>query len=344
MLKSAQYIYLVSRAHGLATRLLTDSELENLKKVKDLFSLLDQLTKEDYIQPLSALDRDRLDAALLNNIFSRVYVDRLIYFTKISSGKFRDFMMNYIRRLEVENLRRVFRAKLRNKPISMDELIPIPREYTIINFQDIINVASLDDVSYHLSPTIYRNVQEAFPMAKSINSTLPLELAVEAIYYSKVIEAANILPSGKRVVEILRNEYFSKLVYYILGMKFLNAPLVVFEKYSSIMARNLGTSVEFINDFLRAREDVALNIILRSKYKWIVKFIEPALETRSVNDLYKGVLHGFRDFYKDLSKRYPLDMAYVLWYLYSVEFEYLNLVQIATAKELGIPPDEIELF
>lgn len=344
MLKSAPYIYLVTRAHGLSTRLLTYNELDSLRKAKDLQAFVDQLTRDDYVRVLSTLERRTLDAATLNKLFSKVYVDRLTYFTKISSGKFRDFMMSYVKRLEVENLRRVLRAKLRGKDISIDDLIPIPREYTIINFQELVNVATIDDISYYLAPTMYRGAQEAISIAKSINSTLPIELAIEAVYFSKLLEAANTLPSNKRVIDILRSEYFSKLTYYIFGMKFLEAPLIVFERYSGLIARTLNVPVDFINDLLRSREDIALNIILRSRYRWLVKFIEDAVERRSVNDLYRGVLNGFKSYYTDVSKRHPLDMAYVLWYLYSVEYEYMNVVQIATAKELGLDPEEIELY
>ncbi len=344
MLKSASYIYLVSRAHGLATRLIDASTYESLKKARDLQSLIDLISGEEYVKRLSALERDRLDASVLNRIFSEVLVDRLIYFTKISSGKFRDFMLNYVRRLEVENLRRVLRAKIRGNVITLDDLLPIPRGYTIINFQDLVNVRTLDDVSYHLTPTIYRAAQEAFSIAKSVGSTFPIELVAEAIYFSRLIDSAMSLPSSRRAVEIIRSEYFSKLVYYILGLKFLGASLLPLEKYSSLIARNMGVSEEFINDMLRAREDVLINIILRSRYRWLAPYIENVFESRSVTDLYRSVLKGFKGYFGGISRRYPLDMAYILWYLYSVEYEYINLVQLATAKELGIPSDEIELY
>ncbi|GEM_PF-953973 len=344
MLKSASYIYLVSRAHGLSTRLIKPNEYESLKKAKDLNSLIDLISGEEYVKRFSSVERDKLDASTLNRVFAEVLVDRLVYFTKISSGKFRDFMLSYVRRLEIENLRRVLRAKLGERKISVEDLLPIPRGYTIINFQDLVNVRSLDDVSYHLTPTIYRVAQESFAIAKSIGSTFPIELVSEAIYFSKLIDSAMALPSSRRAVEIIRSEYFSKLAYYILGLKFLDASLLPLEKFSSIIARNLGVSIDFINDLLRAREDTLINIILRSRYRWLIPYIENVIPSKSVTDLYRGVLKAFKGYYGGISKRYPLDMAYILWYLYSVEYEYLNLVQLATAKELGIPSEEIELY
>lgn len=344
MLKTASYIYIVSRAHGLSTRLMTLDELESLRKATDLSALIDLLTRDDYVQLLSSVERNKIDAATLNRLFSKVYVDRLIYFTKISQGRFRDFMMGYIKRLEIENLRRVLRAKLRMKEITFDDLIPIPRGYTTLNFQELVNVSAFDDISYHLSPTIYREAQDAMQMAKNINNTLPVELAVEAIYFSKLLEVAKKLPSNKRILDIIRNEYFSKLVYYIFGLKFLETPLIMLERYSALISRNLSVPPIFINDLLRSREDVALNLILRSRFRWVVNFIEDAVERKSVNDLYRGVLKGFRVFHEDISKRHPLDASYILWYLYSIEYEYMNLVQIATAKELGLGSEDIMLY
>lgn len=344
MLKTASYIYIVSRAHGLSTRLMTPDELESLRKARDLQTLIDLLTRDDYVQVISSVERDRIDAATLNRMFSRVYVDRLIYFTKISQGRFRDFMMGYIRRLEIENLRRVLRAKLRRRKILLDDLIPIPRGYTTLNFQELVNVSTIDDISYHLSPTIYRGAQDVMSMAKNINNTLPVELAVEAIYFSKLLEVAKKLPSNKRIADIIRNEYFSKLVYYVFGLKFLETPLIMLERYSALISRNLSVPVTFINDLLRSREDVAINLILRSRFRWIVDYIEDAVDRMSVNDLYRGVLKGFRNFHMDISKRHPLDAAYILWYLYSIEYEYINLIQIATAKELGLGSEDIILY
>ncbi len=344
MLKSSTYIYLVSRAHGLATRLLKREELESLAKTQSFQAFIEALSSGEYVRRLSSYSKEELDARLASRVFAEVYVDRIVHLTRITSGRFRDFLTAYLMRVEVENLRRVLRAKIGGRDISVEDLLPLPREFENVNFNDLVNVKSLDDVVFHISPTVYKASTEAFQIAKSMGSTLPIELILENIYFLNLVASASKLPSSKKVVGLIRNEYASTVVFNILAMKFLDTPLTVFEKYSSQIAKGLGVSTDFVNNLLRSREDTYTSILRASKYSWIAPYVEEVIETRDVAELYRNVKRGFREFYESVSKRDPLGITYVLWYLYTIEYEYLNLSVIATAKELGLKPEDIPLY
>ncbi len=344
MLKSSSYIYLVSRAHGLATHLLKKEEIESLAKTSDLKGFLENVSKGDYVRWLGGLDKESVDAKSLSRIFASVYVDRLVHLTRITSGRFRAFLTEYLGRVEVENLKRVLRAKMGDKPISLEDLLPLPREFETINFSDVVNVKSLDDVSFHLAPSPYREAVDAFPLAKSMGSTYPIELLVENIYFTNTLEAAAKLPSAKSISEVIRNEYAASLVYNVLAMKFLGSPMTVFEKYTGMISKGLGVSPEFVNDLLRSREDTVVGVIRGSRFSWLAPYIEEAVEKGSVVELYRAVKRGFAEYFRSIGRKKPLDMVYVLWYLYSAEYEYINLSTIATAKELGLDPSEIPIF
>jgi len=344
MLKSSTYIYLVSRVHGLSTRLMSRGELESLSKTQNFASFLETLSGEEYVRRLSSIQGEEVDARLASRVFADVYVDRLVHLVRITSGKYRDFLLSFLKRVEIENIKRVLRAKMGGRDISVEVLLPLPREFTSVNFNDLVNVKSLDDVQFHLTPTIYRGASEAFQIAKNMVSTYPVELILENIYFLNLLASASKLPSSKKVVDLIRNEYASTVVFNILAIKFLDAPLTIFEKYSRQISKGMGVSSDYVNDLLRAREDTFSSLLRASRFAWISANIEDGIESRDVAELYNSIKRGFRIYYESVSRRDPLGITYLLWYLYTVEYEYLNLSLIATAKELGLKPEEIKLY
>jgi len=344
MIMKPEYIYLITRAHGMSTHLFKEDDYKNLVRSPDLKSYVEAVTKGEYIKKITSVPKERVDARLLSSVFGEIYVDRLLYLIKVAGGRLKDFLDMFARRVEVENIKRVLRAKFSGGEISVQDLIPLPREFTYVNIVAMIDSPTYDDALYHLTPSPYKNAIEYSQFAKTINSPFPVELGIETEYYRRLTNIASRLAGGRDVSKVLGTEYGSKIIFYVMSLKMLESPLTYLEKYVSRISRIMGMEESLLRDFIRAKEDTALDIINRSPYKWIFKYIEEPVLKRDISGLYYSVLKAFKVFIDSYAARYPLSTVYILWYLYAIEYEYRNLSGIALAKELGLKPDEIMIY
>lgn len=338
------YIYIITRAHGLSTHLFTEDDYKSFVRLPDIVSFAEAVSKGDYIRKIGSIPREQINGKTLASAFGEVYVERFLYAIKISSGKVKNFVDMFVRRIEIENIKRILRAKFSGRAVSEEDLIKFPREFTYVNIAAMLESPTFDDALYHLTPSPYKEAIEFSQYTKGIGSPFPVELGIETEYFRRVVNTASKVKKGREVEKLLKVEYGTKLIYYILSIKILGGQVIYLEKYSDKMSRLMLIEPYIFNDFIRAKEDTALDVLNRSGYKWIVKYIEESVLKRSVSDLYYWSSKAFKEYAESYAARNPLNLVFLLWYLYSVEFEYRNLYTIALAKELDVKPEDIPIL
>jgi len=344
MMSDSQYIYIITRAHGLSTHLFTEDDYKNFVRLPDLKSFAESVGKGDYASKVSVIPREEINGRRLSQAFGETYTDRLLYIVKISRGKIKDFVDMFVRRIEVENIKRVLRAKFSGNPISLEDLFKVPREFTYVNISAMIDSPTFEDALYQLSPSPYKAATEFSQYAKNLNTPLPIELALDTGYYVKTTGYASKLSKADDLLKALGSEYGAKIVFYVLSIKMMGGQAVYLEKLSDKISRLMILNKGIVTDFLRAREDTALDILNRSSYKWIVPYIEESVTKKSVSDLYYWTGKAFKDYIDTRAARNPLNLVFLLWYMYAVEYEYKNLMSIALGKELGLKPEDILIY
>ena len=145
-MKPASTTYLVTRLHGLHTHLITQRDIQTLVKTKGLKEVSDNLLKTEYGAEISKLPTKEVDAVTLEEIFLRTLVNRFFFVIREAQGKIQDLLTRYCARFEVENIKRVIRAKHSGEIIEEPNLIPLPREYTLVNFPALLNAKDVDEV------------------------------------------------------------------------------------------------------------------------------------------------------------------------------------------------------
>ena len=136
-------IYLVTRAHCLHTHLLTQENYVNLLKTKDLYALVEYLLKTDYGPEISKISSESINSMKLSHIFYLVLMSRVYHLTRFAPRDVKEFLTLYAERYVVENVKRILRAKRTKSQINANMLLPIPREYALINFSAMVEAPTL---------------------------------------------------------------------------------------------------------------------------------------------------------------------------------------------------------
>lgn len=330
-------IYLVTRVHGLRTHLITPREIQILARAKSLRDVSDNLLKTDYAAELSKLPTTELDAATLEEIFLKTLVDRFFFVPREAQGNMQDLLNRYCARFEVENIKRVIRAKHGGQTREEPKLVPLPREYTLVNFAALLKAKNVDEAVGLLRETVYRSISQKLQPYKETGTTTVLEAALDRIYFEKVWEMVGKVPYGRGLRGLVGEEIDLRNLITAFSLKGRDVP-------SSLIEENL---IPLSYNLPKARLRSLLNARLADA---------PSILTRYSKLASKAILYAkggtslplerpfFKQLYSDASvalRTYSLDAGYVVAYLLLCECEAKNLVSIVIGKQLGLSEEEI---
>ena len=341
-MKPASYLYLITRVHGLSTHLFSDDDIRGFARARDLNAFVEAVSKGDYAEKIGLLSRETINARNLNRVFSEIYVDRLLYILKVAPQSVDKFLDAYTRKVEVENLKRILGAKFYGLELSMDDLIQLPRTYSVINYQAMLEAESVDDAVTLLMYSVYRGVGNYIQVSREYNSTIPMEAFLDKVYYRNVYKFLSGIPDEDVVRSILGVEVDLRNLYFVISYKLLDAPQNLIEE--SVIRPFYRLGEEYINGFIRAGKDAILDSFLASPYGWASDKIAPAIEAGSIADLEHGIHSVYIGFLREMATRNALGLGYIMWYLNAIYYEYRNLTSIAFAKELGVEEEDIKLI
>ncbi len=342
MLKSANYVYIITRAHGLSTHLLKEEELKSLARSPSFEAFVEAIIRGDYAEKVGLLGREKVTARDLNKVFSELYVERLLYLIKVASSGIKKFLDAFTRRVEVENIRRIVHAKFYKLDISIEDLISLPRTYSVINYQAMVDAETLDDSLSLLGFSKYKDVVNKAPIAREINSTIPLEAFLDEVYYKNVLKNLKRVPDERVLKDIIGTEIDFRNIYYIVSYKILDVPQRIIEE--SIIKIFFRLSGNDVSNLIKARKDAILEAINTSNYRWVVPDISQAIENEAIDILEFELTKIYKNLVRRMAMRNALGLGYVLAYLFNIEYEYRNLSAISVAKEMNIKESEIRLI
>jgi vacuolar-type H+-ATPase subunit C/Vma6 len=181
-------IYVVTRAHGLRPHLLKPEDLAGLVRLPDLTAVVEALIKSDYAPAISKIPSQELNAIRLTAVLQETLADRLYFLAMITNGSVKKFFEGYARRLEVENVKRVLRAKSGGESIGEEALVPIPREYVTVNFPAMVGAKGFEECVGLLRATIYSPLVDKLDAYRQHGAALLFEGMLDGIYYGQLWE------------------------------------------------------------------------------------------------------------------------------------------------------------
>ncbi len=338
-MRGPSIIYLITRAHGLRTHLLTPAQYTSLVKSKDLQSVIEILLRTDYAEEIGRLPVGRARASDLNRIFEKTLAERVYYLIKVSPRTVRRFLEYYARKFEVENVKRILRVIEGGGERGEVPLIPIPRPYVTVNYQAMLEARDVAEAVELLKETPYSDVIGKLASYRKYGSLLILEGALDNSYYTLLWKSISKVPDRKQIASLVGVEMDLKNIYIIVGLKISGIhPDIIGEV---AISEGYKLSPQEITSLVAAKAEGVVDIVARSFYKDLSESVREAIEKEDPR-LLEGAIrrHMYTHVFKCAS-RYSTGLGYVVSYLQLCEYEARNLTAIALGKELGLPEEKL---
>ena len=332
--------YIITRVHGLRTHLITPDTLQILVKSKSLKDVSDNLMKTDYAPDVGQIPTQEQDAISLEDIFYKKLVERFFFLRSVSQGKMKELLTRYCARFEVEDIKRVIRAKHGGQPEEQPHLIPIPREHSLVNFPALLQAKDVDEAVSLLRDTPYNVLHEGLQTYREIGATIILEAALDKVYFTRLWALVGRMLGMRNLVA---EEIDLRNLLIAFSMKIREASSRTIEE--ALIPFSYAISKATVHSLLQNRLEEAPNILTGSYSKLAAEATKLLLSDSSAP--LESLL--LRQLYTDASstlKAHSLQPGYVVAYLLLCEFEAKNLVSIVTGKQLNLSVEEIskELF
>jgi vacuolar-type H+-ATPase subunit C/Vma6 len=333
-MKKGAGIYLVTRIHGLRTHLIPPRGIQVLAKVRDIRDVSDNLMKTDYATEIGQLPTQERDAAMLEDVFLEKLVERFFFVRRAAQGKMQDLLGRYCARFEVENIKRILRAK-HGRSSEEPSLIPLPREYTLVNFPALAKASDVDEVASLLRDTPYHILIGALQPYRESGVTITLEAALDKSYFVRLWE---LVGKFRGMGDLVGEEIDLRNLLIVLSLKAREAPSRLIEEAMIPVAYRLPKIT--LRSVLQGRLEDAASVLAMPHSKLAS---EAANVLRGDSSLPLEWLFS-KQLYGDafaFSRTRSLQAGYIMAYLLLCECEAKNLVSIVTGKQLGLSEEEI---
>ncbi len=339
-LKSPKLIYIITRAHGLRTHLLKSEDISVLSKAPDLSTIVEGLLKGDYAQDVSAIPSEKINAISLTEVLYRKLVERFYFIVKITDGSLRKFFEAYAKRFEVDNIKRILRVKHGKETITEEMLIPIPREYTTVNFPAMAGARDLDESVGLLKETMYAPLIDKIELYKRYNTTLIFEGLLESLYFKELWYNIEELPGKNDIKDMIGKEMDLKNLILILGLKAKNLPAELIE--TSLITLYYKLNKTIISSIIQERPESTFPVLMGTYYNKYFQGLKDFVEKNMISDIEHSIFNSlFNEHYKIMREK-PLSLVFVLAYLSLCEFEAKNMTAIVTGKQLGLSEEKLK--
>jgi vacuolar-type H+-ATPase subunit C/Vma6 len=332
-MKKGASVYLVTRIHGLRTHLMASRDIQILVKARDVRDISENLMKTDYATEIGQLPMQERDAATLERVFLKTLVDRFFFVRRAAQGKMQDLLGRYCMRFEVENIKRILRAK-HGRSSEEPSLVPLPREHTLVNFPALAKASDMDEVVSLLRDTPYHILLEALQPYRETGVTTILEAALDKNYFVRMWELVEKLGMGVLVGE----EVDLRNLLTVFSLKAREAPTRIIEE--AIIPLSYRLPKVTLRSLLQARLEDAANVLAMPYSKLASEAANLLMHDSSVPLEWLFL----RQLYEDasaFSKTRSLQAGYIMAYLLLCECEAKSLVSIVTGKQLGLSEEEI---
>lgn len=347
--------YVNARIRSRRSALLDEGDYRKLLRMgpNEIARFLEETEYEREINDLGARHRgvDLVEYALNANL-SRHFQDLLDW----SDGQLYDQLARYLRKFDAWNIKTVLRGiytgadreSIETDLIRSGELSP--RE-----LDSLLEASSIDDAIERLSRTIYYEpLQEAYDDFEETELLVPLENAVDRVFYEHLIEGIDVdTGPAERILERQRLSTGSPADLY---REFLTAEIDFLNVRNALrIARSqseLDPSEYYIEggrlftapQLARLTNDVdeLVAVIRESTYGDQLSDALSALEeAESLLDVEHAIDRALVDYGDWLGSRYPVSVCPIIAYVLAKEREVQNVTAIARGREAGLTEDEI---
>jgi V/A-type H+-transporting ATPase subunit C len=282
-------------------------------------------------------EEERVPIAL-EMVFYERFIQRIKELVELTPTKMGDFLRAYYyMRFEIVNLKRILRGKYSgaSREEINDYLIPMD-PYEVENYQKLVEKETLEEVVEALNGTPYSGLSNRIDLYHEVNALWPLELWLNYIYASNILEAVKKLPRKAR-----------NMVYNIVAFETDIENILI-----AVKLRGQSVSPSRLEELFPATYRISIDTLQEiSESKNLRTSIESlgSPYTEALSPIYQGDVALIRA----NIRRYKYEIAtsarlrdefgfnVIMAYLVYSELEKDNLVGLAWGKAQGLPSEEL---
>ena len=337
-MSSPSTIYLVTRTHGRRTHLLAPESFKAITKSRSLPEIVDHLLKSDYAGEIGKVPSEELDSVRLEKIFLEALVERFFAPTKDAKGKTKEFLEAYASRIEVENLKRILRAKHAGEKIDEGKLVPLRREHTLVNFPALVKAENIEEAVSLLRETVYASISDRLDSYRRVGLPIVLESYLDSMYFTRLWEKMDGLPDDEGLKWLVGEEADLRNIQLLFTLKIREIASRLIEEMAIPafykLSRNAlkSLSQRGLTDALEGLSGTTYGPLAQE----LLKSREPTIDIETVlsKRLYQDASFALNNMF--------LEFGYVVAYLLLCEREARNLVTMTTALDLGISQEGLQ--
>lgn len=339
-MKPPKIVYLITRAHGLRRHLLKTEDYLGMVKAGNVAEMVGFLSKSDYSAELGKFPAKELDAYLLETIFYHKLSDRFSTIIQISSERVGQALEQYYQKLEVEDIKRIIRAKHEKAEITEKQLIPIPRKYQNVNLQALSEAHTMSEMIDFLRVTPYGVLRDKVDLYYEYNNPLVLEAAAEKVYYRNLWRKLKDVLKRDEILGLLGTEIDLKNLLLIFSSKHIKMERELIEELT--METHYRLSKNAITSMINVPYGDIPSLLTWQPYAMLAKKAVTLFKEGEFTEMENAFSRYIYSNAENLTLRKPNSLAYVFAYLDLCFRETKNLTTLAIGKQLRLDEQKIK--
>ncbi|MCX7927778.1 MAG: V-type ATPase subunit [Candidatus Omnitrophica bacterium] len=341
MRELAKYSFANAKIRAMLSRILDSTTLQQLRRVKDIYELVDSLTQTHYQEVLRSIDWGNFDITDLERRLIRYAIARFRRVYTAINGSVEKVLVNLLlQRYELEELKVILRIWHKKLSVNIEDYLIGEDLGAHLQPHKLLACASLEEIIVLLDETPYKKpLINARNNYKVHNSIFYIEAALDVDYYRRLWQCVDKLSNNDKIIArnilavvvdienihwlIRMRKYYSMGIGEMLEGILPGGAWITKERLSQVYASDgLGKVIESISLGPYAQ--------LKSLVEENITFLE-------------GFLFDFlQQKIRQAMSGFPFTIGTVLGYLLLMQKETQAVISLLNAKVLGLASEETE--
>lgn len=348
----SKYAYVYARIRARMSELMDERRLRELVDTRS----------EDFLSSLmdtTAAYKDKLTKAALVGVEAREIeitlkedlIDQYLMVIKSTEGAIQDVFVEFLRRLEVKNLKAVIRAKAAEVHGTGTITAEAPMFFPVEDFfkrriSRLTEADSIENVIKQSENPYKRVLEDALQEYEKSKRVLVLENVLDEEISGAIREKVERLSGADKEIarKIVGTEFDLMNLMILLRCKFEGIAEAEIRKYllPDGFSFDFNLDVGAMNDSISAENvSSAVQLMPASAYKEVLTGALSSYEAeKSLIPFENALSRYFLVTIKNTLRGYPINIGTIIGFLYLKEIEIKNLCTIAVCKENEMPAEE----
>ena len=350
----SKYAYVYARIRARMSELMDERRLRELVDTRSedfLSSLMD--TTAAYKDKLTKAALVGVEARKIEITLKEDLIDQYLMVIKSTGGAIQDVLVEFLRRLEVKNLKAVIRAKAAevHEIGTGTSTAEAPMFFPVEDFfkrriSRLTEADSIENVIKQSENPYKRVLEEALPEYEKSKRVLVLEDALDEEISGAIREKVERLSRADKEIarKIVGTEFDLTNIMILLRCKSEGIAEEEIRKYllPDGFSFDFNLDAGAMNDPISAENvSSAVQLMPASAYKEVLTEALSYYEAeKSLVPLENALSRYFLVTIKNTLRGYPINIGTIIGFLYLKEIEIRNLCTIAVCKENEVPAEE----